>query len=160
MDVKIKRIPQGVPLKYFYIDAAICSMFWDRLTEKKHLVIHEIQKSIMKPKNYLAFTFIGFDINYAVHEQTNIVHKLTIYETVIIYLPKWRQIRFMPFILRNRYLKFLKKAFYHEYRYNVLKSIKHPTYENVSDTIKQFQNKLIIEQEWSHARAPKGKPFC
>jgi hypothetical protein len=174
MEVIIQRIPTGIPLKYFDVDAKDCENFWRNRQTIKHLFIREINRTIIKPHNQLAFTFIGYDITYSVNQKTKLVEKLTILESVIVYLPKWKQFRSKPSRMQNRYLSFLKKALYHENKYHgylyeekqldflykVLKNIKQPTITKVSSNIKKFQSRLIKEQELSHLKAPKGKPFC
>ena len=174
MYIEIKRLPPGVPLKYFEIDAKDCFDFWNILKLPKQLFIREINKTIIKPHNYLAFTFIGFDITYSVNQRTRMVEKLTISENVIVYLPKWRQFKKKSPFLQKRYYTFLKMALYHEYHYHVylyeekqltvlytmLGRIKRPTVRNISTVIKNFQEKMVKEQEISHSNAPKGKPFC
>lgn len=174
MQVKIQRYPKGVPIKYFSVDATTCDSFWESLKRPKRIFIRDINKQIVKPTNYLAFTFIGYDINYKVNQKTRIVEKLSIIENVIVYLPKWNQKNLKTQRLQNRYYSFLKKALYHEYKYHVylyeekqlnflyetLKNLKNPTLARVSRKIRNFQTILIKEQEISHASAPRGKPFC
>lgn len=174
MDVEITRIPSGVPIKYFEVNAKDCETFWKALQTPKHLFIREINKKIVKPSNQLAFTFIGYDITYSVNNKTNLVQQLHITENVIVYLPKWNQFKLKAPRMQNRYLSFLKKALYHEYKYHVylyeekqidslykvLRNIKKPTLLNVTSTIQKFNLRLVKEQELSHASAPRGKPFC
>ena len=161
-------------LKYFEIDANSCDAFWNNLQKPKALFIREINKTIVKPNRYLAFTFIGYEITYSTNTKTNLVEKLKINENLIVYLPKWNQFRLKESKVQKRYYYFLKMALYHEYKYhvylyedkqldylyNALKNIKNPTLERVTNTISKFQVKLIKEQEISHAKAPRGKKFC
>lgn len=174
MQVKITRYPTGVPIRYFEVDAITCDIFWRNLKKPKIMFIRDINKTILKPANYLAFTFIGYDITYSVNQMTKIVEKMTITENVIIYLPKWNQYRKNSSRIQKRFFSFLKKALYHEYKYhvylyeerqlhylyNVLKNLEKPTLTRVAKTIKNFQRMLIQEQELSHVSAPRGKSFC
>ena len=174
LKIKIERIPKGVPLKYFEVNAKDCESFWKELQTPKHLFIREINKKIDKPSNQLAFTFIGYDITYSVNQTTNLVEKIHIKENVIVYLPKWNQYKLKPPRIQKRYISFLKKALYHEYRYHVflyeekqlislyqgLSKIKNTSLDNITSYIKKFHMKLVKEQELSHASAPKGITFC
>ena len=140
----------------------------------KLVFIRDINKTIIKPHKYLAFTFIGYDISYSVNEHTKLVEKVKIQENVIVYLPKWKQFSNKPIRLQQRYFSFLKKALYHEYKYHVyfyeekqldtlyytLKNIQKTNIRDIQTVIRNFQRKLITEQEKSHENAPKGKPFC
>ena len=119
MQVEIQRYPKGVPIKYFSIDAKACRMFWENLKKPKRIFIRDINKTIVKPTNYLAFTFIGYDVNYRVNQKTKVVEKLSIIENVIVYLPRWNQKDSNSQRIQNRYFLFLKKALYHEYKYHV-----------------------------------------
>ncbi len=174
MRVEIQRVPPGIPVKYFDIDAINCETFWNHVQQPKPLFIKEINKRIIKPHRYLAFTFIGYDITYQLNKSTKLVERLKIQENVIVYLPKWNQFRSKGSKVKQRYYTFLRMALYHEYKYHVylyednqldnlyklLRNIKHPTIERVSYAIRKFQKKLIEEQEISHANAPKGTKFC
>lgn len=174
MQVEIHRFPNGIPLKTFEVNATSCEIFWNQLQLPKLIFIREIDKKIIKPNNYLAFTFIGYDITYQVNQKTKYVEKLKIDEQVIVYLPKWNQLKIKAPKIQKRYYTFLKMALYHEYKYHVylyedkqlnflyklLENIKNPTLPRVAWTIKKFQKKLIKEQEISHARAPRGQKFC
>lgn len=174
MQVEIQRIPPGIPIKYFDVDANNCDLFWKNLQRSKPLFIREINKTIIKPHRYLAFTFIGYDITYSINKKTKLVEKLKINESLIVYLPKWSHFRLNGQKIKQKYYTFLKMALYHEYKYHVylyedkqldylykvLEKIKRPTLERVTHTIRQFQRRLIKEQEISHANAPKGTKFC
>ena len=174
MKIEIQRIPPGVPLKYFEVNANDCETFWKELQTPKHLFIREFNKKIFKTSNQLAFTFIGYDFTYSVNQVSKLVEKIHIRENVIVYLPKWNQYKLKPPRIQKRYMSFLKKALYHEYQYHVhlyedkqldslyqgLSNIKNTNFKNINSYIRKFHMKLVKEQEISHASAPKGKTFC